>query len=56
MVGGLRGAAEYELLIGRGGSGARGMLAQTGMHLYVLLLIVIGNVVYFRHRRGGGGA
>ena len=56
MVGGLRGAAEYELLIGRGGSGARGMLAQTGMHLYVLLLIVIGNVMYFRHRRGGGGA
>jgi hypothetical protein len=56
MVGGLRGAAEYELLIGKGGSGARSMLAQTSMHLYVLLLIVIGNVVYFRNRRTGGSA
>lgn len=55
MVGGLREAAEYEQLIGRGGSGARGMLAQTSMHLYVLLLIVIGNVIYFRKRRTGGG-
>ena len=54
MVGGLRGAAEYELLIGRGGSGARSMLAQTSMHLYVLLLIIIGNVVYFKNRRAGG--
>lgn len=55
MVGGLRGAAEYETLIGIGGSGARGMLAQTGMHLYVILMIVIGNVVYFRQKRRGRG-
>ncbi len=53
MVGGLRGAAEYEKLIGSGGSGARGMLAQTSAHLYVILLIIIGNVVYFRNRRKG---
>ena len=56
MVGGLRGAAEYELLIGQGGSGARSMLAQTSMHLYVLLLIILGNIVYFRGRRERGGA
>ena len=55
MVGGLRGAAEYETLIGIGGSGARSMLAQTGAHLYVILLIVIGNVIYFRSRRQGRG-
>jgi len=54
MVGGLRGAAEYEKLIGIGGSGARGMLAQTSSHLYVILLIIIGNVIYFRARRKGG--
>ena len=54
MVGGLRGAAEYEKLIGIGGSGGRGMLAQTGMHLYVILLIVIGNLIYLRQRRRGG--
>ena len=56
MVGGLRGAAEYEQLIGRGGSGARAMLAQTAMHLYVIALIVVGNVIYFRKRRQGRGA
>lgn len=53
MVGGLRGAAEYETLLGRGGSGARGMLAQTSMHLYVILMIVIGNVIYLKQRRRG---
>ena len=51
MVGGLRGAAEYELLIGIGGSGARGMLAQTGAHLYIILLVIVGNVIYFRSRK-----
>lgn len=56
MVGGLRGAAEYEELLGRPGSGTRGMLAQTSMHLYVILVIVIGNVVYFRSRRRGRNA
>lgn len=56
MVGGLRGAAEYETLIGIGGSGARGMLAQTSSHLYVILLIIIGNVIYFRMRRKRGGS
>jgi len=55
MVGGLRGAAEYESLIGMGGSGARGMLAQTTAHLYVIVLIIVGNVIYFRSRRQGRG-
>ena len=55
MVGGLRGAAEYEKLIGIGGAGARGMLAQTSMHLYVILLIIIGNVIYLRQKRRGRG-
>lgn len=56
MIGGLRGAAEYEELIGIGGGGSRGMMAQSVSHLYVILLIVIGNVIYFRARskkRGG---
>jgi len=51
MVGGLRGAAEYEQLLGTGGGGERGMLAQTVSHLYILLLILVGNVTYFVHRR-----
>lgn len=55
MFGGLRGAAEYEDLIGIGGSGKRGMLAQSAAHVYVVLLIVAGNVIYFRSRRKKGG-
>lgn len=51
MVGGLRGAAEYEELIKIGGSGQRGMLAQSFSHLYIIALIIIGNVIYFRGRR-----
>jgi len=50
MVGGLRGAAEYEQLIKIGGSGSRGMVAQTWTHLYVVLLILLGNLLYFRNR------
>jgi hypothetical protein len=50
MVGGLRGAAEYEELIGIGGSGQRGMMAQTSAHLYIILLIIIGNIMYFADR------
>lgn len=55
LVGGLRGAAEYEQLIGIGGSGARGMLAQSFSHLYVILLIAIGNVLYLVERRRSKG-
>ena len=51
MVSGLRGSAEYETLINRGGGGARGMLAQTSAHLYVILLVILGNVAYFLKRR-----
>jgi hypothetical protein len=54
IVGGLRGAAEYESLINRGGSGSRGMLAQSWAHIYIIALIIIGNVAYFRARKKGG--
>ncbi len=51
LVAGLRGAAEYERLINYKGGGTRGMLAQTTAHLYVILLVVLGNVIYFKSRR-----
>lgn len=50
-VGGLAGAAEYENLFGKKGAGNRGLLAQSMAHIYVIILILIGNVVYFKSRR-----
>lgn len=54
MISGLRGAAEYESLTKRPGGGTRGMLAQSISHFYVLVLIAIGNVIYFRGQKRGG--
>ena len=50
LLGGLKGAAEYEKLISHPGLATRGMVAQTGAHLLVVLLIVLGNVAYFLDR------
>lgn len=52
MVGGLRGAAEYERLLNRHGAGQRGMLAQSATHLYLIALILTGNFIFLRARRG----
>lgn len=54
LIGGLRGAAEYETLIKTGGGGQRGMLSQASAHIYVILLIVVGNIMYFMSRRRRG--
>ncbi len=54
LMGGLRGAAEYEQLIGIGGGGSRGLLAQSVSHLYVLAMIIIGNLLWWRARRRKG--
>lgn len=45
MIGGLRQAAEYEQLLGQIGGGSRGLLAQSGAHLYVIALILLGNLL-----------
>ena len=47
LLGGLKGAAEYEMLIDKPGMGQRGMDAQSVCHLVIILLVVIGNVGYF---------
>jgi hypothetical protein len=54
LLGGLAGAAEYELLIGKEGSATRGMDAQSLGHLVILLFIITGNILYFGGRRGRG--
>jgi hypothetical protein len=51
VLGGLKGAAEYEILLGRHAAGKRGMDAQSLAHLSIAVMIVIGNVVAFGLRR-----
>jgi hypothetical protein len=47
LLGGLKGAAEYEKLIARPADAMRGMVAQMVVHVLVVVLIVLGNVAYF---------
>jgi len=51
MVAGLKGAAEYEKLIGISGSAGRGMDAQSIAHLVVIGFIAVGNLAYFLGRK-----
>ncbi len=46
LLGGLKGAAEYEKLIERPDDGLKGMDAQTIVHLLIVVFIVLGNVAY----------
>jgi hypothetical protein len=59
LINGLKGAAEYERLMGLDPAVAPGMLgmsAQSIAHLLIIVLVIAGNVAYFaagRHRRRG---
>jgi len=46
LIGGLRGAAEYETLIGMKGKAVAGMDAQSATHIVIIGLIVLCNLVY----------
>ncbi len=54
LMGGMKGAAEYETLTGRSGEASSGMPIQTVAHSLIIVLIVIGNVGYFLSRRKSG--
>lgn len=51
LVVGLKGAAEYEKLIGKPEKAHLGMKAQSIAHMAIILLVILGNVVYFLSRR-----
>ncbi len=57
IVGGMKGAAEYEVVTGLRGKGSQYMLSQSWSHVVVVAFIVIGNIAYFisRRTRGAGG-
>jgi hypothetical protein len=60
IIGGLKGAAEYETLIDRPSVGVVGMVPQSVAHVLILVFIIIGNLGYFyqrrRTRRESGGS
>ncbi len=53
LIGGLRGAADYEQLVQVPGPAFLGMPAQTIIHILVVVLIILGNLGYFARRQGG---
>ncbi|MBA2487487.1 MAG: hypothetical protein H0V35_15610 [Nitrospira sp.] len=51
LIGGLRGAAEYETLIDQKGKAVAGMDAQSTTHMAIIVLVAICNMFYFTMRR-----
>ncbi|HDR06423.1 MAG TPA: hypothetical protein ENN88_02205 [Candidatus Coatesbacteria bacterium] len=47
LLGGLKGASEYERLINYEGTATKGMNAQQWVHIVIVVFIVIGNIAYF---------
>ncbi len=51
LMGGLKGASEYEELIGILGTATAGMDAQSLAHLAIIVFIIVGNAMFFMDRR-----
>ncbi|PCJ19824.1 MAG: hypothetical protein COB02_06460 [Candidatus Cloacimonadota bacterium] len=51
LLGGLKGAAEYEVLEGIKGKGLSGMDAQSMAHLVIILLIILSNIIYIIEKK-----
>ena len=51
LIGGLRGAAEYESLIDQKGTAVAGMDAQSATHFAIIILVILCNTFYFWTRR-----
>jgi hypothetical protein len=51
LMGGMKGAAEYEVLINKNANAMRGMASQTWGHLVIIFFIVIGNILYYFKKR-----
>jgi hypothetical protein len=47
LIGGLRGAAEYEVLISKKGRAVAGMDAQSATHFAIIALVLLCNTFYF---------
>ena len=52
LIGGMKGAAEYEKRMDLFGDGRRGMDAQSLVHVIVTLLVILGNLALLLSQRG----
>ena len=55
LLGGMAGAAEYEILVKAPGLATRGMDAQSLAHLFIAFMIVLGNLAFVRGSKKGSG-
>ncbi|HSQ61143.1 MAG TPA: hypothetical protein VLT84_12070 [Acidobacteriota bacterium] len=55
LAGGMKGAAEYERLLGLVGDARRGMDAQSMVHVVIVVLVVLGNIALLTAGRRAGG-
>ncbi len=51
VLGGMKGASEYELLTGYRGKATAFMLSQSFAHIVVILFVIVGNIAFFLSRR-----
>lgn len=51
LLAGMKGAGEYEQLVARPGLGVAGMVAQSSVHLMVVIFIAFANIVFFLEKR-----
>lgn len=54
ILGGMKGGAEFERLVGHQARATMSMTSQTMSHIFVILFIVVGNVAYFATRKQSG--
>ncbi len=55
LLGGMKGAAEYELLVRAQGMAEKGMGMQSVVHLMIILMVIMGNIAFFAGRRAQKG-
>ncbi len=53
LLGGMKGAAEYERLVKFEGTATRGMDAQSLVHLLIIFFVLVGNISFLAMRRSG---
>ncbi len=51
LLGGMKGAAEYEIMVGKEAAAVKGMSVQSLVHFLIILMVIMGNVGYFVSRK-----